>query len=47
MNQMILATTCSVVALGGAQSALAADHSPEGCPPDVSEADRYKYPDCN
>jgi hypothetical protein len=22
-------------------------HSPEGCPPDVSEADRYKYPDCN
>ena len=22
-------------------------HSPEGCPPDVTEADRYKYPDCN
>ena len=22
-------------------------HSPKGCPVDVSEADRYKYPDCN
>lgn len=21
--------------------------APEGCPADVSEADRYKYPDCN
>ena len=21
-------------------------HAPEGCPVDVSEADRYKYPDC-
>jgi hypothetical protein len=47
MNKLILAATVSVVALGGAQSALAADHSPEGYPADVSEADRYKYPDCN
>ena len=22
-------------------------HAPEGCPADVSEADRYKYPDCD
>lgn len=22
-------------------------HAPEGCPVDVSEADRYKYPDCD
>ena len=22
-------------------------HSPVGCPADVSEADRYKYPDCD
>ena len=113
MNKLILAATVSVVAIGGAQSTLAADeghmldkcrkyaashlrvspsiinvkyegqrtdgthavngdaeskppmtfqcsfnsqgtrvvrwvyHSPEGCPSDVTEADRYKYPDCN
>lgn len=22
-------------------------HAPDGCPADVSEADRYKYPDCD